>query len=109
MAATGHSSRVRTLGRSLDLHSVAAETGGYSGSDLEQLCKSAALRCLEDFIEAEGAEGVETVESARSHQEQRLRDLTVDDFRHAMRRVKPTTRFEPKVSTAVEYDEELYD
>ena len=67
MAATGYSSCGEILGRSLDLHSVAAETGGYSGSDLEQLCKSAALRCLEDFIEAEG---VETVESAKSHQVQ---------------------------------------
>ena len=43
------------LARQLDLRAVAAATDGYSGSDLDQLCKTAAMYAVEEALEAEEA------------------------------------------------------
>ena len=43
------------LAKEVDLTAVAAATEGYSGSDLHQLCKTAAFRSLEEALEMEAA------------------------------------------------------
>ena len=40
----------------VDISSLAAATEGYSGSDLEQLCKTAAMKPLEDLLAQEERE-----------------------------------------------------
>lgn len=35
---------------SVDLLDVARETDGFSGSDLREMCRDAALLCVRDFI-----------------------------------------------------------
>jgi len=52
------------MARELDVAAIAARTHGYSGSDLEQLCRTAALRPLEEMMRREdgrkeGSEGTE--------------------------------------------------
>jgi SpoVK/Ycf46/Vps4 family AAA+-type ATPase len=44
------------LAKDVDLQAIAEATEGYSGSDLDQLCKTAAFRALEDALEREAAE-----------------------------------------------------
>ena len=43
------------LAAEVDLHAVAEATEGYSGSDLDQLCKTAAMRALDEALEQEAA------------------------------------------------------
>jgi SpoVK/Ycf46/Vps4 family AAA+-type ATPase len=47
--------RDEPLARAVDLTAIAAATDGYSGSDLDQLCKTAAMRSLDDALEGERA------------------------------------------------------
>lgn len=35
---------------SLDLLEIAKETDGFSGSDLREMCRDAALLCVRDFV-----------------------------------------------------------
>lgn len=36
--------------RSVDLFNVAMETDGFSGSDLREMCRDAALLCVRDYV-----------------------------------------------------------
>lgn len=45
--------RDEPLAAEIDVRELARATEGYSGSDLDQLCKSAAMRSLEEYLEAE--------------------------------------------------------
>ena len=45
--------RDEPLAAGVDLHALAAATDGYSGSDLDQLCKTAAMRALDELLAAD--------------------------------------------------------
>lgn len=38
---------------SVDLRDVAMETEGFSGSDLREMCRDAALLCVRDFVHSQ--------------------------------------------------------
>ena len=58
--------RDEPLARDVDLRALAAATDGYSGSDLDQLCKTAAMRVLEDALAAEAAAEAATTAAAEA-------------------------------------------
>ncbi|KAL1527552.1 hypothetical protein AB1Y20_008940 [Prymnesium parvum] len=87
------------LAAAIDLRALAAATDGYSGSDLEQLCKTAMMRPLEEFLEVEqqqqrareqkqGEGDVEVAE--RVGEGGGLRCLTMQDFLEARTIVPPS-------------------
>ncbi|XP_029953873.1 ATPase family AAA domain-containing protein 1-B [Salarias fasciatus] len=44
---------------SVDLSSVAGETDGFSGSDLREMCRDAALLCVRDFVHTQSSSPLE--------------------------------------------------
>ena len=64
--------REEPLAKEIDLHQLALATEGYSGSDLEQLCKTAAMRSLEDALreEKERADEAKKVKAAKEKEEE---------------------------------------
>ena len=48
--------RDEPLAAGVDLRALAAATEGYSGSDLDQLCKTAAMRALDELLAADAAD-----------------------------------------------------
>ena len=74
------------LADGLDTDSLARATGGYSGADIEALCREAALACLRRSVDLR--------DTARSLSAADLDGLSVTeyDFRAAMKRVEPTIR-----------------
>lgn len=72
------------LANGLDLESLARATGGYSGADLEALCREAALACLRRSVDLR--------DISRSISAADLDGIAVTeyDFRAAMKRVEPT-------------------
>jgi AAA+ superfamily predicted ATPase len=74
----------RPVDRDVDVDALSRSTEGYSGADLGLLCESAAERALDDSIRTGCA-----------------RPITAEDFRHALRDVRPTTG--PWLETARTY------
>ncbi|HSL00960.1 MAG TPA: AAA family ATPase [Rubrobacteraceae bacterium] len=70
----------------LDLKHIAGHTGGYSGADLEALCREAALVCMRRTINLTDLE-----KRIAPHQLSAL-SVTTYDFRTAMKRVGPSIR-----------------
>lgn len=70
----------------LDLEQIAQITGGYSGADLEGLCREAALVCMRRTVNLRDFE-----RRIASHQLSAL-SVTTYDFRTAMKRVGPSIR-----------------
>lgn len=79
-------SRRMPLAEGLELADVARSTGGYSGADIEALCREAALACLRRSVDLR--------DTSRSISGADVDGLTVTeyDFRAAMKRVVPTAR-----------------
>ena len=71
---------------SLDLKSLAQVTGGYSGADLEALCREAALVCMRRSIDLRDFE-----KRLAPHQLAAL-SITTVDFRSAMKRIGASIR-----------------
>ncbi len=67
----------------LDLAKIAAETNGYSGSDLKELCRAAMHAPLKDLFEEEARTG-------RKSDARQLRPLTTADILAAKQMVLPT-------------------
>mmetsp|Transcript_58929 Transcript_58929/g.135165 ORF Transcript_58929/g.135165 Transcript_58929/m.135165 type:complete len:127 (-) Transcript_58929:346-726(-) len=71
----------------IDIMQLASETDGYSGSDLEQLCRTAALRPVQDLFRAELDNPADSGGPVAAGV---LRKLVLDDFRYAMHLVLPS-------------------
>jgi transitional endoplasmic reticulum ATPase len=70
----------------LDLGQIAQHTGGYSGADLEALCREAALVCMRRTINLRDLQ-----RRVAPHQLSAL-SVTTYDFRTAMKRVRASIR-----------------
>ncbi|KZT11810.1 AAA-domain-containing protein [Laetiporus sulphureus 93-53] len=66
------------LDDSLSIHKLAEETEGLSGSDLKELCRSAAMLPMREFIREAG--GDHDMLSRSQEEDFKLRPLTLDDF-----------------------------
>ncbi|GAB2265137.1 hypothetical protein Dimus_000202 [Dionaea muscipula] len=111
----------------LDFHELATMTEGYSGSDLKNLCITAAYRPVRELIQKErkkdldkrkkaqekkdtGEEGAETKEEAAKQEEVviTLRSLTMEDMRHAKNQVAASFAAEGSVMNELKQWNELY-
>jgi transitional endoplasmic reticulum ATPase len=72
--------------KDLDLEQIAQHTGGYSGADLESLCREAALACMRRTINLRDFD-----KRISAHQLSAL-SVTTYDFRTAMKRVGASIR-----------------
>ncbi|XP_026869260.1 ATPase family AAA domain-containing protein 1-B [Electrophorus electricus] len=57
---------------SVDLCETAKKTEGFSGSDLKEMCRDAALLCVRDFVHNTGADGSPQADYIRPIQQQDL-------------------------------------
>lgn len=74
---------------SVKLGALAAETEGYSGSDLKELCRAAVMMPVRDVMYLP-AGGSLTALDVDGLQAEHLRQVTMEDLWNAMKRVKPT-------------------
>ncbi|XP_008940284.1 PREDICTED: ATPase family AAA domain-containing protein 1-like [Merops nubicus] len=75
-----------TVDRHVDLLQVAKETDGFSGSDLKEMCRDAALLCVREYVNAACGE--------EAHDEDEIRPVQQQDLHRAiekMRRSKDAT------------------
>ncbi|KAF3680437.1 hypothetical protein FXO38_02034 [Capsicum annuum] len=79
------------LAQDVDLESVASMTDGYSGSDLKNLCATAAYRPIRDILEKEKKEQTAASSDGRPPPALSscadLRPLNMDDFRYCHQQV----------------------
>ncbi|PHT27903.1 hypothetical protein CQW23_32498 [Capsicum baccatum] len=79
------------LAQDVDLESVASTTDGYSGSDLKNLCASAAYRPIRDILEKEKKEQAAASADGRPPpaliSSADLHPLNMDDFRYSHQQV----------------------
>ncbi|XP_017252690.1 uncharacterized protein LOC108223114 isoform X2 [Daucus carota subsp. sativus] len=100
------------LSADVDLDSVANMTDGYSGSDLKNLCVTAAHRPIRELLEREKkeqsaaqAEGKPTPALSSSAD---IRPLNMDDFRNAHEQVCASVSLESQNMTELQQWNELY-
>ncbi|KAF3680566.1 hypothetical protein FXO38_02236 [Capsicum annuum] len=100
------------LAQDVDLESVASMTDGYSGSDLKNLCATAAFRPIGDILEKEKKE--QTAASANGgpppalSSSADLRPLNMDDFRYSHQQVCPSVSSESANMTQLLQWNDLY-
>ncbi|GAB3665131.1 CDC48 family AAA ATPase [Halopiger thermotolerans] len=73
--------RDRPLADDVDLDELAAETQGYTGADIEAVCREAATIAVREHVEAEAAgedRDVEAIELTANHFERALESVTPD-------------------------------
>ncbi|EPY78076.1 ATPase family AAA domain-containing protein 1 [Camelus ferus] len=73
---TDHSCQVD---RHVDLLEVAQETDGFSGSDLKEMCRDAALLCVREYVNSTSEE---------SHDEDEIRPVQQQDLHRAIEKMK---------------------
>ncbi|PHT45979.1 hypothetical protein CQW23_15137 [Capsicum baccatum] len=100
------------LAQDVDLESVASMTDGYSGSDLKNLCATAAYRQIRDILEEEkkeqaaaSADGGPPPALSSSAD---LRPLNMDDFRYSHQQVCPSVSSESANMTELLQWNDLY-
>ncbi|TYL35914.1 AAA family ATPase [Natronococcus pandeyae] len=77
--------RDRPLADDVDLDELAAETQGYTGADVEAVCREAATIAVREHVEAEAAGEESDVEAI---------ELTADHFERALEEVSPESAAE---------------
>ncbi|PHT29376.1 hypothetical protein CQW23_31027 [Capsicum baccatum] len=86
------------LARDVDLESVASMTDGYSGSDLKNLCATAAYRPIRDilerkkryyisFVDEQAAASADSIPAPALSSSVDLQPLNMDDFRYSHQKV----------------------
>ena len=70
----------------LDLEQIARLTGGYSGADLEALCREAALACMRRTL------NLRDLDRRVTGRQLSALSVTTYDFRTAMKRVGASIR-----------------
>ncbi|XP_003922486.1 outer mitochondrial transmembrane helix translocase isoform X3 [Saimiri boliviensis] len=65
--------------RHVDLLEVAQETDGFSGSDLKEMCRDAALLCVREYVNSTAEE---------SHDEDEIRPVQQQDLHRAIEKMK---------------------
>ncbi|KAG9138007.1 hypothetical protein Leryth_001267 [Lithospermum erythrorhizon] len=100
------------LSPDLDIDSIARMTDGYSGSDLKNLCVTAAHCPLKDILELEKKERAAAVAEGRPAPPLKgsadIRPLQMDDFKHALEQVSASVSSESKTMTELIQWNELY-
>ncbi|XP_065858719.1 uncharacterized protein [Euphorbia lathyris] len=108
----------------LDFKELATVTEGYTGSDLKNLCTTAAYRPVRELIQQErlkdlekkqkvaeaqtSGQAVETNESSNEERVITLRPLNMEDFKHAKNQVAPSFASEGNIMSELKQWNELY-
>eukprot|EP00069_Balaena_mysticetus_P001312 bmy_15140T0 len=77
--------------RHVDLLEVAQETDGFSGSDLKEMCRDAALLCVREYVNSTSEESPENVifQCEKSgHDEDEIRPVQQQDLHRAIEKMK---------------------
>ncbi|KAK3287765.1 hypothetical protein CYMTET_4719 [Cymbomonas tetramitiformis] len=75
-----------------NVEDLARRTSGYSGSDLQELCKQAAYRPIRDLLDSERQNGtVELLAAEEDEAPQQLRPLKHSDFVFALENCRPSS------------------
>jgi SpoVK/Ycf46/Vps4 family AAA+-type ATPase len=93
-----------TLDVSLSLDEIAAMTDGYSGSDLSELCRQAALYPVREFMYREQAGLVRSSSSESVIMNEQPRGLMRRDFEEAAKTIHPTIDAQRSMETAMYSD-----
>ncbi|KAI4319037.1 hypothetical protein MLD38_032685 [Melastoma candidum] len=100
------------LSPDVDLDAVANMTDGYSGSDLKNLCVTAAHRPIKEILEKEKKERAAALAEGKPAPALRgsadIRSLNMEDFRHAHERVCASVSSESVNMTELLQWNELY-
>ncbi|XP_057972333.1 uncharacterized protein LOC131160549 isoform X2 [Malania oleifera] len=100
------------LSSDVDLDAVASMTDGYSGSDLKNLCVTAAHRPIREILEKEKKERATAITEGRPAPplsgSADIRPLNMDDFKFAHERVCASVSSESANMTELQQWNELY-
>ncbi|KAH9719342.1 AAA domain-containing protein [Citrus sinensis] len=107
------------VGQGLDFKELATMTEGYTGSDLKNLCTTAAYRAVRELIQQERLKDTEkkqrTAEDASDSKEDikeerviTLRPLNMDDFREAKNQVAASFAAEGSIMSELTQWNDLY-
>ncbi|XP_023634191.1 uncharacterized protein LOC17878210 [Capsella rubella] len=100
------------LSPDLDIDGVASMTNGYSGSDLKNLCVTAAHRPIKEILKKEKNERDAALAEGKVPPAQSescdIRALNMDDFRYAHEQVGSSVSSESENMTALQQWNELY-
>nr|XP_033798221.1 ATPase family AAA domain-containing protein 1 isoform X2 [Geotrypetes seraphini]XP_033798222.1 ATPase family AAA domain-containing protein 1 isoform X2 [Geotrypetes seraphini]XP_033798223.1 ATPase family AAA domain-containing protein 1 isoform X2 [Geotrypetes seraphini] len=65
----------------VDLHGIARETDGFSGSDLKEMCRDAALLCVREYIRCSS-------EDSHDEDDEEIRPIQQQDLYRAIQKMK---------------------
>ena len=86
--------RNEPVGQDVDLELISSQTDGFSGSDLKELCRNAAIYRVRDYLKAEKEDSLnETFHPASSDPQSgnlELRPISLIDFNRSLQKMKQT-------------------